>query len=221
MSESSNLPAVVNRFQTALKMDNPRRRNSAVSTIFADLDAQIEAARGDYSRVVREASRNRLAAQDAAARERRHDDAVSAALQQGDEEAAVRQDMIRREHEADVEHYTELARAYEGQAELQLRRQDELIGLSADLHRMYQTMEADASGASLSLRYQEQLNVYRQVQQELETASDVVQSIQIEAADREARLRTDPALEGSLLAQKSKRRAAEDEIRRRLNSRAR
>ncbi len=57
------------------------------------------------------------------------------------------------------------------------------------------------------------------MQQELETASNVVQSIQIEAADREARLRTDPALEGSLLAQKSKRRAAEDEIRRRLNSR--
>jgi hypothetical protein len=218
MSENSNLPALVNRFQTALKMDNQKRRNSAVSTIFADLDAQIEAARGDYSRIVREANRSRLAAQDAAAKEQRHADAVTAALQQGDEETAVRQDMIRAEHAADVEHYAALADAYGRQAELQLQRQDELNGLSADLRRTYQAMEADAAEAGLSLRYQQHLSVYRQVQQELETARDVVQSIQIEAADREAQLRTDPVLQGSLLAQKSKRRAAEDAIRRRLSS---
>ena len=221
MSDNSNLPAVVNRFQTALKMDNQRRRNSAVSTIFADLDAQIEAASGDYGRVIREANRNRVAAQDAAAKEQRHAAAVDTAVQQGDEETAVRQDLIRREHAADVEHYRELAADYERQAEFQLRRRDELIGLSADLRREYDKMVRAASEAKLTLEHQQHLAIYGQVQEELGAAQGVVQSIQVEAAEREALTRADPGLEDSLLAQTSKRQASVEEIRRRMRDRAR
>jgi len=218
MLEDPNLPELVNRFRTALKLGNAPDGTLVISQIFAELDSHIETARNDYARVVREANRNWLLARDAETKRKQHDNAVAAALQQNDREAAIRQVQTRDEHARNVAHHQSLAQEYNEQARLQRERQDELSGLREDLRRTYQSVEAKAIVASLDLRYQDHLDAYRRLEQELEGAREQIRSMQINAFDRAAQLRTDPVLDGKLLEQKSRRRAAEEEIDRRMNN---
>jgi hypothetical protein len=212
MSDTTNLPATISRFEDALDITNPRKRTSRVERIFADFDAQIQIAQRDYALVVNNVSTSRLMASDAAARRDRHARAVELAIRQGNREAAIRQARERERASAEAAHADAEAQNYAELARIQDRRLQDLRDMSANLRAGYRTMEREALKAYLRLCHQQSLEISRQQLSEIEALKAPINAMHVHADELKASHSTDPHFQIMGLGIRETSRRVEEEI---------